>query len=71
MRYAPLPRGTRRTATRLSIGVTCDQWPAELRSVRAYDAVQRPGDVLYLPQYTCTILSPDRNFHVTACEDAI
>ena len=27
-----------------------DQWPAELRSVAAYDVVQRPGDVLYLPQ---------------------
>ncbi len=27
-----------------------DQWPPELRSVRAYDVVQRPGDVLYLPQ---------------------
>ena len=39
-----------------------DQWPAELRSVRAYDVVQRPGDVLYLPQYHVHyIISLDRN----------
>ena len=39
-----------------------DQWPPELRSVRAYDVVQRPGDVLYLPQYHMHyIISLDRN----------
>jgi hypothetical protein len=38
------------------------RWPAELRSVRAYDVVQRPGDVLYLPQYHMHyIISLDRN----------
>ncbi len=39
-----------------------DQWPPELRSVGAYDVVQRPGDVLYLPQYHMHyIISLDRN----------